>query len=516
MNALLAALADAWGLRRPVGLPALVGALVAAALMAMHAPQYTGRVLLQLQADVARAPVLQNISAPGNRQALWAALTAPDVLRDSAPNANPPLTAHDVELRILNNYLLEVAVKNASPHGLEMVTENLGYNFIQALLAPERMRVEQLLSEAQNELVQLEAMPQPLSATAQTQLNRAVSAVAQLQSDLRLLNNTFGQQGGQALIWFAEAARVQEPTTGLPRWFAGLFMGFAIGGAAGFSLHRAQSRWRPAVANAAEAQAISGLPIIGTLPWLNQLVITQQGSRVNAGGKALAPIEFSEITRLYRTIMRNVRGPIMVVSPNGEEGATSLALMLAEKAAAEGKTTIVGDFNLKNRTLSEKLLLGEGSWALPSGKGAWAALRNVAPNLQALPAPRHLAALNGLAEQGGIPSLLAATQKAAEVVVFDASPLSATNRGNLDAVTLGTHASRTVLVVQQGVTLRHQLKQAADQLLLAGVNVQGIVINQQFAPSRRQKLLHLAEFLGWILPPLGRSLAQAVRKSALE
>jgi Mrp family chromosome partitioning ATPase len=460
--------------------------------------------------------LLQNVSAPGNRQALWAALTAPDVLRDSAPTANPPLTPHDIELRILNNYLLEVGVKAESPNGLEMVVENLGYNFIQALLAPERMRVEQLLSEAQNELVQLEAMPQPLSATAQAQMSRAITAVAQLQSDLRLLNNTFAQQGGQALIWFTEAARVQEPTTGLARWITGILLGIAVGGGLGFSLHRAQARWRPAVNSAAEAQAISGLPVIGTLPWLNNLVVTQQGSRVSASGKALSPVEFSEITRLYRTVMRSLRGPLMVVSPNGEEGASTVALLMAEKSASEGKETVLADFNLKNRSLTEKLLLGEGSWALPSGKGPWTALRQIGHHLQALPAPRHMAALQGLAEQGGIPALLAAAQKAADVVVIDASPLTATNRGNLDAVTLGTHASRTVLVVQQGITAKHQLKQAADQLLLAGVSVQGVIINQQFSPSRRQRLLHLADILSWLLPPLGRTLAKAVRKSALE
>jgi Mrp family chromosome partitioning ATPase len=73
-----------------------------------------------------------------------------------------------------------------------------------------------------------------------------------------------------------------------------------------------------------------------------------------------------------------------------------------------------------------------------------------------------------------------------------------------------------VLIVQQGITAKHQLKQAADQLLLAGVSVQGIVVNQQFTPSRRQRLLHLADILGWLFPPLGRALAKAVRKSALE
>ena len=515
-DALLITLAEAWGWRRTVGIPALVGAVLAAVWLWLTPPLYSGRVMLQLQADAARAPLLQAISAPGHRQVLWAALTGPDVLRDSAPGATPPLTPNRIELRILNNYLLEVGVNATQPQGLALITENLGYNFIQAILAPERIRVEQLLNEAQSQLTELDALPQPLDATTQTQRERAVAAVAQLQSDLRLLNNAFGQQGGQALIWFADAARVTEPLQGLPRWLLALGLGALFGGLVGYGAHRLPRRWHPAIHTIAEAQAASGLPVVGVLPWLNQLAVTHQGSRVNAGGKALAPTDFAEMTRLGRSILRNLRGPLLVVSPSGAEGASSVALLLAEKAAADGKPTILADLNLKNRSLSEKMLLGDGSWILPHGKGAWGALRPIAGNLQALPAPKQMAALQGLAEQGGIPSLLEAMQKHAEVVVLDASPLTAANRGNLDAVTLGTHANRTILVAQQGITQASQLKLAADQLLLAGVNVQGVVLNQQFAPTRRQRLSQLAEALGWLSPALGRALSHAAQRASLD
>lgn len=518
MNTLLIALAEGWRYRRSVGLPALFGALLAGWLAFTNPPQYTGRVLLQLQADAARAPLLQRISAPGHRQALWAALTAPDVLADSAPNAHPPLTPARVELRILNNYLLEIGVRAESPYGLGDMTSSLGYNFIQALLAPERMRVEQLLGEAQAELVTLDAQPLPLDATQTEARNRMLAAITQYQSDLRMLNAAFGQQGSQALLWFADKEpRIVEPLQGTFRWLLWLLAGALLGGGLALAAQRTRRRWNPTVTSVAQAQALTGLSVVGQLPWLNDLALGPNGSVVNAGGKALTPIGFSEISRLGRAVLRNLRGPLVVVGPMGGEGASTLALLLAEKAAHDGKQAIVADLNLRDRTLSERLLLGDGTWALPTGKGAWNALRPVGQqSLKALAAPRHTATLQTLAEQGGLPALLEVLGEQADTVVIDASPLAANNRGNIDAVTLATHASRVVLVADAGRTPQHVLKQAADQLLLAGVPIQGVVLNLRHQPSRRQLLGHLAECLGWIAPGLGRWLRQAALRANLE
>ncbi|MCA3244181.1 MAG: hypothetical protein INF43_02610 [Alphaproteobacteria bacterium] len=519
MNTLLIALAEGWRYRRSVGLPALFGALLAGWLAFTNPPQYTGRVLLQLQADAARAPLLQRISAPGHRQALWAALTAPDVLADSAPNARPPLTPAQITLRIENNYLLEIGIRAKSPIGLAQMTETLGYNFIQALLAPERMRVEQLLSEAQADLVTLDALPAPLNPVQSEMRSRSLAAVAQYQSDLRMLNSAFGQQGSQALLWFADAqgARVEEPLQGPTRWVLWVLSGALVGGGLAWLAHHTRRRWSPTVETVAEAQALTGLTVVGQLPWLNDLALGPNGSVVNAGGKALAPANFSEISRLGRAVLRNLRGPLVVVGPLGGEGASTLALLLAEKAAHDGKQAIVADLNLRDRTLSERLLLGDGTWALPTGKGAWNALRPVGQQpLKALAAPRHSATLQSLAEQGGLPALLDVLGHQADTVVIDASPLAATNRGNIDAVTLATHAGRVVLVADAGRTPQHVLKQAADQLLLAGAPIQGVVLNLRHQPSRRQLLGHLADSVGWVAPRLGGWLRQAALRANLE
>ncbi len=510
MTTFLIALAESWRWRRIVGIPALLGALLAGYLAFINPPQYTGRVLLQLQADAARAPLLQQITAPGHRQALWAALTSPDVLADSAAALGGDLQPSQVNLRILNDYLLEVGVRAPKARGLADVTETLGYNFIQALLAPERMRVEQLLAEAQGELIRLDALPAPLDETQSAQRARMLTAVAQLQGDLRLLNAAFAQQGSQALLWFADNAVVQEPLQGPLRWLLWLGLGALLGGAFGLGQHRLNARWYPVIGTPAQAQAASGMPVIGTLPWLPQLSVGPNGSVVDANGKALSPAEFSEISRLSRGLLRNLRGPLVVVSPSGGEGASTLALLLAEKAALEGKKTVLLDLNLKNRNLSTALLLGEGTWALPTGKGAWSALRPVGQHgLKALPAPRHSATLQTLADQGGVPALLEVLQQQAEVVVLDTSPMAATNRGNIDAVTLASQASRVVLVAEAGRTREEALKEAADQLLLAGVALHGVVLNMRQRPSRRHLLAHFASYVGWVLPSAGHALRRA-------
>ncbi len=517
MNTFLIGLAEGWRWRRTVGIPALVGALLAAWLCLTNPPQYAGRVLLQLQADAARAPLLQKITAPGHRQALWQALTAPDVLADSAPNARPPLMPRNIELRILNDYLLEIGINAPKPQGLAETTEALGYNFIQALLAPERMRVEQLLNEAQANLVQLEAQPLPLDATQTEIRSSVVAAIAQYQTDIRMLNAAFGQQGSQALLWFAEGARVTEPLQGAARWFIWVLLGGLFGSSIGLLAYRWPRQWAPRIQTIAQAQAAAGLPVVGTLPLLNGLHVGPMGSVVDAGGKALNPADFGEIGRLARTLLRNLRGPLVVIAPQGGEGASTLALLLAEKAAHEGKSALIADLNLKNRTLSEKLLLGDGTWALPHGKGKWSALRPVGQKgLSALAAPRHAATLQTLAEQGGLPALFATLSAQAEVVIIDASPLSATNRGNIDAVTLGTHAGRVVLLAEADRTPAHSLKAATDQLLLAGVPIQGIVLNQYHTPTRRQLLAHLASCVQWVYPAAGRWLQRAALKANLE
>jgi Mrp family chromosome partitioning ATPase len=176
--------------------------------------------------------------------------------------------------------------------------------------------------------------------------------------------------------------------------------------------------------------------------------------------------------------------------------------------------------NLKDRTLSQWLGLGDGNWELPA-KGAKKAWGSVHPlpgntNLKVLAAPKNPETLSKLGEAGGLPALFEQLGSMADVVIVDASPLAAVNRGNVDAVAVAAASARTILIAQAGVTAAPNLKRAADSLLLVGAPLLGVVLNQQFSLSRRQLLGQLADAVGKVLPPLGRSLRRLSVTAALD
>jgi Mrp family chromosome partitioning ATPase len=521
MNWFLVALAEIWRWRWGVALPTVLGCAVAGWFCAITPPQFIGSVLLQLQAEQARAPLLQKISAPGHREALLNALLNPEVLSDASRDAGQPINPRNIRLAILNDNLIELSYLSSTPEGLPRKIEALGYNFIQAILAPERMRVEQLLADAQDDLSRISNEAILPNSPASLQRTKIESAIVQYQSDLRLLNGAFGPQGSQVLLWFAETAQVSEPLTDPLRWLGWLVFGGLAGFMFGWLTAIFPNRLRMVVRTEQDVKDATGLSVVGILPWLNGLQAGPSGHVVSAGGKALRPSEFSEISRLQRTATRGLRGPLVLVGPVGQEGTSALALLLAEKSARLGKTTLLVDLNLKNRTLSHWLQLGEGAWNIPGGRGKWSALKTLntgveGSKLMALAAPKHNATLQALGEAGGLPALIETLNQQGETIIIDATPINAFNRGNIDALSLAVLAGRVLLVAQQGVTTKADLQRGCEALLLAGAPVLGVVLNQQFHPTRRQLLGQLADYLSWVLPPLGRTLRQATFNARLE
>jgi len=236
----------------------------------------------------------------------------------------------------------------------------------------------------------------------------------------------------------------------------------------------------------------------------------------------LKPSEFSELGRLQRTLVRNLRGPLVLIGVNGGEGSSSLALLLAERTAASGKSVALVDMNLRDRMLSHWLGLGDGNWELPKvskGKVAkWDALQPLPgqSQLKVLAAPRHPETLSRLGESGGLPALFSVLSEMVDVVIVDASPLAAVNRGNVDAVAVASASARTVLMAQADRTPAPDLKRATDSLLLVGAPLLGVLLNQQYLLTRRQLVGQLADKIGKVLPPLAKLLRMASLKVKLD
>ena len=513
----LVILAEMWRLRWRFGMPILIGMMLAVAYTLVIPPIYEARALLQVQSEQARAPLLKQLAAPGQEAALKQFLIDPQLLADTGHDAKRALDPRQVTLTVVNDHLMSVGYRSAHRVGLEPLVDGLAYNFIQALLAPERMRIEQLiiqnkqeLKEISGRLVTSDGADDVTRSELQARQAKLQSDVVNMQSDLRQVNLAFGNHGSQALIWFAESASLVPPLEGAARLFGNILLGIVLGVLYGWLVYELPRHRHRVVRDGNDAAEDSGMPLIGTLPFLGRLKVSPSGLHVMAGGKQLKPSEFSELGRLQRTLVRSLRGPLVLVGVNGGEGASSLALLLAERTANQGKSVVLVDMNLKDRMLSQWLGLGDGNWELP-GKGskkAWDAVSSLpgTPNLKVLAAPKNSETLSKLGEAGGLPALFEQLGGMADVVIVDASPLAAVNRANVDASAVAAASARTLLVAQAGVTAAPALKRAADSLLLVGAPLLGVVLNQQFSLSRRQLLGQLADRVSKFLPPLGRAI----------
>ena len=80
MNWMLVALAEMWRWRWKMGLPLVLGLAWGAVHVLVLKEPFEARVLLQLQSEQAREPLLQKITARGHKEALYQKLTNPEVL----------------------------------------------------------------------------------------------------------------------------------------------------------------------------------------------------------------------------------------------------------------------------------------------------------------------------------------------------------------------------------------------------------------------------------------------------
>lgn len=538
----LVALAEIWRWRLKLVLPLIFGALLAMGQVLLTPQHYEARVLLQLQSEQAKAPLLQKITAGGHREALYAMLTKPELLADAGHELGAKIEPRQVSLKIFNDHFMGIGLRSHERQGLEQLLDAVAFNFIQEVLAPERSRIEQLLAQSQQELratVEQAAAPAglvtptvPMAAdpTLALRKQQLAAQIVQLQTDLRLVNTAFQRNGSQALLWFAEpATMIAQPPLSWRLSQAAMWGGL-LGLLLGWVVMVYPRRRVPGIKNATEAAKACGIPLAGSLPWLGRVESGRSGVVVTAQKKILRPAQFSEVGRIQQALLRGLRGPLVLLGVHGLEGSSLLALLLAEKTATMGKTVALVDLNLKNRDVSHLLQVRGEAWSMPPqddvagkkpakvGKGeslkVWNPLQPVVgiKNLMVLPAPRHPETLNQLGEPGGLARLMDAVGELADVVIVDASPLAAVNRGNVDAMAVAVAGARVALVLQQEHTLADDAKRAADSLLLAGAALHGLVLNQQHVPSRRQLLGDFADVLAKIVPALGAWLRGVVVK----
>ena len=169
-------------------------------------------------------------------------------------------------------------------------------------------------------------------------------------------------------------------------------------------------------------------------------------------------------------------GIVVVTSPDPGAGRTSVCLGLGAAVAGMGRRAAVVDCNLENPQLHR--MIGEPNFVgLSSGLEDSKTLEHhgyeVVPGLLAVPTGPVLSDPTSILENVGIPRALRYLRESRELVLLDAPVVRGVLRspnlsGGFDGVLLVVHASRTP---------RDTAREAADDLLAAGVNLLGVVLN---------------------------------------
>jgi Mrp family chromosome partitioning ATPase len=189
----------------------------------------------------------------------------------------------------------------------------------------------------------------------------------------------------------------------------------------------------------------------------------------------------SPVRRHYEELADNLLGVdetgiVVVTSPDSGAGRTSICLGLGAAVAAMGRRAAIVDCNLENSQLHR--MLGEPNFVgLTSALGDSKTLEHhgyeVVPGLLVVPTGPILSDPASILENEGILKAVRYLRKSRDLVLLDAPVAGGVLRspnllGGFDGVLLVVHASRTP---------KDAAREAADDLLAAGVNLLGVVLN---------------------------------------
>ncbi|MEC8066248.1 MAG: hypothetical protein VX154_00140 [Pseudomonadota bacterium] len=161
-------LVQIWNYRYQVLLPIVLLPLLVLSISLAYNPLYEATTTVSVNRAKASSPVLMNISDPSNSLILERRLKSELVVRDTILDTgavvgfdlldkeqrNKELREFTSRIRmtILSDDMVRINYKGASPEKAENVLEVLVSNFIDEVLAPERVRVGDLLSSLGNQV----------------------------------------------------------------------------------------------------------------------------------------------------------------------------------------------------------------------------------------------------------------------------------------------------------------------------------------------------------------------------
>lgn len=336
--------------------------------------------------------------------------------------------------------------------------------------------------------------------------------ISRLQQDVdnaQTLYNSFLQQSAAAQISEAfENARlsgrfsVLEPANlpsqpGKPNRPMLILLAFMAGGIMGVGTVLVVEQHDQSMKNADEVENLLGLPVLGAVPRVDELVHDRRRARGAATASGLpAPRDGGllhrlqvesplglEFRRIYLNIARS-RGrtlprTLLVTSATRGEGKTTTTACLAITLARElRERMLLVDFDLRSPALHRALGLPGSSWGLAQ----MLQQRNfderfvrgtVLPHLDFLPAGKSERPASELVDSDGVEWFIREAVARYPLVVIDSAP----NLAVPDSLILGRAVEGVLYVIKAGSTVRKAAEYGVKVQREANENILGVLLN---------------------------------------
>ena len=260
-----------------------------------------------------------------------------------------------------------------------------------------------------------------------------------------------------------------------PRTKLTLLVAFLLGLGLGLGAALLRESLTTKVESAEDLAAVSGVPVFAEIPAETAILKLHSpedlatNSRLRIVAEALRDLR----TNLLFTD-ESIRS-IVITSPDGSHGKTTVAFGLAATLARAGAKTLLVDADLRRGRVAELLVLQRTPGlmdVLLDEVPFEEAVRHTEDGLDVLVGGRRSADPVELLTNE-FPSLLARLERDYEAIVIDCTPVMPIS----DARIVARHADATLIVAKSGVAVRRHVRAAIERLELISVKPTAAVLN---------------------------------------
>lgn len=260
---------------------------------------------------------------------------------------------------------------------------------------------------------------------------------------------------------------------------------FIVAGLLGLALGVGAALMRENLATTIESgddlARVAGIPSFGEIP--QESAIARMGSvesLVDDPGLRVVSEAFRDVRTNLLFSERDLRS-LVVTSPDGSHGKTTVAFGLAVTLARAGTRTVLVDADLRRGRLAEMLGVRRApglAELLTAQTTHKAAVRSTPLSTLDIITGGNRPADPGELLTVEFPAILKWLEEEYEMVIIDATPAVPVT----DARVVARYADATVLVVGAGRTSRRQVRTAIERLALISVRPTATILNQSKSP----------------------------------